>query len=150
MADHTDFIDYANKFEDMSTFSSHRSWQESTIAGKLTLIALKLGDNSLIRAIADALSNQTGPDGEDSPEARLLSIFANLGAVIGFICAAFAIGRIVQIFVGSEIVIHQEVIIEEEVKLSDLRKAAAAGDATETKDTKKVRRNARGKKNKSS
>jgi|AntRauTorckE5430_2_1112549.scaffolds.fasta_scaffold01640_6 hypothetical protein len=139
MADSSDFLDYSNKHEGQTVYSSHREWQESTIAGKFTLFLIKLGDNSFSRAIGNALSNQ---DGGDSSEARLLSLCANFGTVILGVIVAYAIGRIFQIFIGQEIVINQEVIIEEQVALSDLLKAKAEKD--------KKRRSAREKKAKSS
>jgi len=139
MADHSDFLNYAQNHEGQTAYSSsHREWQERTIVGKFTLFLIKIGDNSFSRAISNALSNQ---DGGDSSEARLLSVFANLGAVILGVVVAYAIGRILQIIIGQEIVINQEVIIEEQVSLSDLKKAIANKD--------KKRRPAREKKAKS-
>jgi acetyltransferase-like isoleucine patch superfamily enzyme len=139
MADHPDFLDYADKLQEQTAYGSHSEWQQKSILGKFTLLLIKLGDTSFFRSISGALSDQ---DGGDSSEARLLSVFANLGSVILGVCVAYAIGRILQIFIGKEIVINQEVIIEEHVKLSDLKKANADNDPK--------RRSAREKKAKSS
>ena len=139
MADHPDFLDYADKLQEQTAYGSHSEWQQKSILGKFTLLLIKLGDTSFFRSISGALSNQAGGD---SSEARLLSVFANLGSVILGVCVAYAIGRILQIFIGKEIVINQEVIIEEHVKLSDLKKANANNDPK--------RRSAREKKAKSS
>lgn len=140
MADHPDFLDYADKFEEQTAYGSHSEWQQKSILGKFTLLLIKLGNTSFFRSISGALSNQAGGD---SSEARLLSVFANLGSVILGVCVAYAIGRILQIFIGKEIVINQEVIIEEHVKLSDLKKANNA-------NSDQKRRSAREKKAKSS
>ena len=68
-----------------------------------------------------------------SYQARILTIFANLGGVIVGICVAYALGRILQIFIGQEIVMNQEIIIEEEITLSDYKKAMAEEAAKEKK-----------------
>jgi hypothetical protein len=140
MADHPDFLDIDTS-QEQDIYSAHAEWQNSTILGRLTLLLINLGDNSLTRFIVRSFQDQQGGD---SPQARILSIFANLGGLIMAIFVAYAIGHIVQIVIGKEIVINQEIIIEEEVKLSDLQKALAAKEASEAKQ----RRNARQKKNK--
>jgi len=131
MANHPDFLNYGSGFEgSASEYSSHREWQESTYMGRLTLLVIKLGDNSFTNQIINSLRDQ---EGGDSPEARILTIFANLGGVIVGICVAYALGRILQIFIGQEIVMNQEIIIEEEITLSDYKKAMAEEAAKEKK-----------------
>lgn len=136
MADQPEFLHYGKKFADISEYTTHREWQESTYLGRLTLLLIKVGDNSFTNAIIDALSNQ---EGGDSSQARLLSLFANLGTLIIGICIAYALGRILQIFIGKEIVINQEVIIEEEIKLSDLKKALKENESREKGERRSAR-----------
>lgn len=141
MAGHPDFLD-VNEFQEQDMYSAHTEWQNNTILGRFTLFLIRLGDNSLTRFIIRSFQDQQGGD---SPQARILSIFMNLGALLMALFVVYAIGHIIQILIGKEIVINQEIIIEEEVKLSDLKKALAEKEASEVRQ----RRNARQKKNKS-
>ncbi len=141
MPEHPDFLDYVDKIEQASTWDEHTKWQHTTILGRLTLALMKLGNNSFIHAIIDALQD----DSKDSVQ-RYLPVFANLAVLVVGVIAAFAIGRILQIFLGKEIVINQEIIIEEQVQLSDLMNAKDGAQNEE----KKNRRNARTKKTKNS
>jgi hypothetical protein len=141
MADHPDFLDVNTFQEQQDVYSAHAEWQNNTYLGRLTLLLIRLGDNSLTRYIIRSFQDQQGGD---SPQARILSIFTNLGALIMALFVVYALGHIIQILIGKEIVINQEIIIEEEVKLSDLKKALAEKEAAEVKQ----RRNARQKKNK--
>mmetsp|Transcript_154 Transcript_154/g.199 ORF Transcript_154/g.199 Transcript_154/m.199 type:complete len:147 (-) Transcript_154:211-651(-) len=143
MADHPDFLDYAAHFEETTAQGSHTEWQQTSVLGRITLLLLKLGDNSFIHAIVNSLSDQ---EGGDSQSARFVSIFANFAIVIMGVLAAYVIGRILQMFIGREIVINQEIIIEEEVKLSDLKKQKKSAEEEKGVKEKKGRRNAREKK----
>ena len=129
MVEHPEFLDYLQKAEEKTMAGSHTEWQQTTILGRLTLFLLKLGNNSFIHAIADALKDQ---EGGDSKEARMIQLVANLGSLLIGIFALYAVGRIIQVFIGKEIVINQEVIIEEEIKLSDLVKAKKEQDKKQT------------------
>lgn len=137
MVEHPEFLDYLQKAEEKTMHGSHTEWQQTTILGRLTLFLLKLGNNSFIHAIADALKDQ---EGGDSKEARMIQLVANLGSLLIGIFALYAIGRIIQVFIGKEIVINQEVIIEEEIKMSDLVKAKKEQDSkTASKRGKKAK-----------
>ncbi len=116
MAEHAEFMDYVGNSGDGTTaWSEHTKWQHTTIWGKITLALMKFGNNSFIAAIVDALRE----DNTDNAQ-KYVPLFANIMVVIVAVVTAYALGKIIQIFVGKEIVINQEVIIEEEVKLSDL------------------------------
>lgn len=144
MADQPDFLNYGAEFENSSSesWSSHTEWQHTSYLGRLTLFILRLGDNSFTNAIIDALSDQ---DGGDSPQARMLTLVANLGGLIIGICVAYSFGRIVQIFIGKEIIMNQEIVIEEEITLSEYKRMVEEKKAKEAK-----RRSAKEKKAKNS
>jgi hypothetical protein len=149
MAERAEFMDYVGNSGDGSTaWSEHSKWQHTTMWGKITLALMKFGNNSFISAIVDALRE----DNTDNAQ-KYVPIFANIMVVIVGVVTAYAIGKIIQIFVGKEIVINQEIIIEEEVKLSDLIAAKKEKDASdnannENNNKEKKRRNARSKKSK--
>mmetsp|Transcript_16587 Transcript_16587/g.31423 ORF Transcript_16587/g.31423 Transcript_16587/m.31423 type:complete len:143 (-) Transcript_16587:266-694(-) len=140
MADHPDFLELYTS-PDYDAYSAQQDWQKNTILGRLTMLLIRIGDNALTRFLIRSFQDQQGGD---SPQARVLSIFAHVLVLVMAIFVAYAIGHIVQIVIGKEIVINQEIIIEEEVKLSDLKKALESKNATEMKQ----RRGAREKKDK--
>mmetsp|Transcript_20920 Transcript_20920/g.31784 ORF Transcript_20920/g.31784 Transcript_20920/m.31784 type:complete len:141 (+) Transcript_20920:2-424(+) len=137
-------MDYVgNSGEGSTAWSEHSKWQHTTMWGKITLALMKFGNNSFISAIVDALREDNTNNAQ-----KYVPVFASMMVVIVAVVTAYAIGKIIQIFVGKEIVINQEIIIEEEVKLSDLIAAKkdkdAISNANESKKEKK-RRNARSK-----
>ena len=145
MADHPDFINYGAEFEDTTHYSEHAEWQHTSFLGRLTLLLLRLGNNPFTQAVIKALSEK---DGEESGYTRMIAIVVNLGGLIVGILALYAFGRIFQIFIGKEIIMHQEIIIEEEVRLSDLKKAKALKSTGTEEPTQ--RRSARQKSTKQS
>jgi hypothetical protein len=112
-----EFLNVQQRAADQTFYNPHTEWQQNTVLGKLTLLLHRLGDNPFTHAIISAFKQ-----GDESGFTRSLKIGSTISVIIVAVAVAYAVGRILQIFLGKEIVIHQEIIVEEEVKLSDLLK----------------------------
>ena len=120
MVDHPEFFDYAERIQEQKLFGDHEKWQHSTLMGKLTIGVMNWARRSdFINSIINAFTDQ---EGGSSPNARVLSIGLTMSSVVIGVIATFAIGRIVQMIIGREIVVEQNVVIETQIKLSDLMK----------------------------
>jgi hypothetical protein len=139
MAD--EFLNFQQHATDQTFSDPHTEWQHTTVLGKLTLLLHRLGDNPFTHAIIAAFKQ-----GDESGFSRSLKIGSNISAIIGAVAVAYAIGRILQIFLGKEIVIHQEIVVEEEVKLSDLlNKSQSDKNSIEGESSKSKNKSRRGK-----
>ena len=137
MAD--ELLNFQQRAADQTFSNPHTEWQHNTFLGRLTLLLRRLGDNPFTHAIIAAFKQ-----GDESGFSRWLKIGSNISVIIVSVAVAYAVGRILQIFLGKEIVIHQEIVVEEEVKLSDLLKKAendkSISEAGSSKSTNKARR----------
>ena len=147
MAEFNDFLDYvenANKNTGINDgWAEHRVWKETTWAGKLTTLILKIGNNPLTRAIVKGFSDQ---DNGNSINARILTVVASMSVVLVGILVLKALGRIFQVLIGKEIVVNQEIHVIEEVKLSDLLKEASGETQKNEVDKRTAKRDKKMKK----
>lgn len=155
MAEHPEFLDYIERIKDEKMWSEHEHWAHTTFFGKLTRSVMNYAKQSyFFGAVADAFAQQD----DQSPYKRTLSLSLSVGMIVVAVIALFAIGRIVQMFIGEELVMEQQIIIETHVKLSDLMKEGDDGgnnDDAEEKEQKQIktsedgnRRNKKSKKSK--
>ncbi len=118
--EHPEFFDYVERMEDEKMFQAHQEWQQNSFFGKLVSSTLSWAQNNeFFGAIAKSFAD---PGSDVSPYARTAGICVTMGIVIVGVIALFAIGRIVQVVIGKEIVVEQKVFVETQIKLSDLMK----------------------------
>lgn len=133
MADHPEFFNYAEKIKEDKMFREHEEWIHTTFWGRLTQKVLNWAKQSdFFGAIADSLSNQH----DISPYGRTLSICLTMSIVVVGILAIYALGSIVQMIIGKEIVVEQNIVIETQVKLSDLIKEEDDNDEDDSNNNK--------------
>lgn len=136
-----EFLSSHQRSSDQTFLDPHTEWQHNTVLGRLTLLLHRLGDNPITHAVVDAFKS-----GDDSGFNRVLKIGATISAIIIGVAAAYAVSRILQLFIGQEIVINQEVVIEEEVKLSDiLKQLENDGNSEAGQITEPLKKRTRGK-----
>ena len=118
-SDYMENILHARKEESHyeSMMEAQRIWREETIAGRLVSYVQAISDNDFVMTIIKSVRDN--PKG-DSIGIRVTKIFIKVLMVLMILCFILAIGRIVQTFIGKEIVIEKEVVIEHEVKRSEL------------------------------
>lgn len=133
MADHPEFFNYAEKIQENKMFRDHEEWVHTTFFGKLTHKVLNWAKQSdFFGAVADALSDQSS----ESTYGRTLSICLTMSIVVVGVVVLYALGSIVQTFIGEEIVVEQKVLIETQVKLSDLMKELESDDENDDDNIK--------------
>ena len=124
--EHPEFFDYVERMEQEKLFQEHLEWQQNSFFGKLIASVTSFAENNkFFGAIAQSFAE---PANDTSPYARTLGICITMSIVIVGIIALFAIGRIIQVFIGKEIVVEQKVFVETEIKLSDLMKEDGDGE----------------------
>ena len=116
-----EFLDYV---ESLNLYNQNEKYNkletEKTIISKITKGIIDLiGGTPFINAIVNSYSNQ---EAGNSPQARALSFFVMVISIFMIVVVCFAVGRVLQMIIGNEIVVEQEVIIIENVKVSELRK----------------------------
>jgi hypothetical protein len=118
MANHPEFFNYAETIKNEQMWNDHEEWRHNTFLGKLTHSVMKFAHESeFFGAIADAFSDQ---ENGASPYARTLSICLTISIIVVGVIGLYAIGSIIQMIIGREIVVEQQVLIETQVRLSDL------------------------------
>ncbi len=120
MEEHPEFLDYIDRLNDEKMYREHEAWLHTTFLGRLTNSVLSWAKQSdFMYAIAQSFSNE---DIGSNPYGRTIGIAINVGIIVVGVIALYSIGRIIQVFIGKEIIVEQKVIIETQVKLSDLMK----------------------------
>ena len=127
MADeHPEFFDYVERMEQEKLFRAHQEWQQNSFIGKLMGSLLSWAENNeFFGAIAKSFSDT---DTDASPYARTAGICVTIGIVIVGVVFLYAIGRIIQVLIGKEIVVEQKVYVETQIKLSDLMNEDVKGE----------------------
>lgn len=120
---------HADAQADAEMYAAHEEWLQTSWGGWAVRTVRAFADNSFFHAIADSLNNQQ--DGKDAT-AILVTNGARLAVILAMILMTVAIGRIVQMIVGQDIVVEQEVIVEEEVRRSELDDEDDANDGEST------------------
>lgn len=143
--EHPEFFDYVERMEQEKLFQEHQEWQQNSFFGKLIASGLSFAQNNeFFGAIAKSFSD---PANDVSPYARTAGICMTMSIVIVGVVALYAMGRIVQVFIGKEIVVEQKVFVETQIKLSDLMTEGVDGEEKKDVDQNGAA-NRRNKKNK--
>uniref|UniRef100_A0A7S4HKH0 Uncharacterized protein n=1 Tax=Odontella aurita TaxID=265563 RepID=A0A7S4HKH0_9STRA len=132
-----------------SQMKSHQEWLENSWGGYVVRTLQRVGDNRFIHALADAFKDQ---DGGNSVSSILLKSFARISIVVVVIISIYAVGKLLQMITGKEILVEQDVVVIEEVRQSDLKKKkkslSGSAEKNNGKHTQTVRRrNARERQN---
>ena len=113
---------------DAEMYAAHEEWLQTSWGGWAVRTLRSLADNSFFHAIADSLRNED--DGKDAT-AILITNGARLAVILAMILMALAIGKLLQMIIGEDIVVEQEVIVEEEVHRSELGGTYGDGESIE-------------------
>lgn len=145
MAGHPEFFDYAERIKDDRMLNDHEEWLHTSLLGRLTHTVLTYAKQSdLFNAVADSLEDQ---ESGVSPNSRLLTVFMTMSIVAFGVIGVYAIGRLIQMIIGKEIVVEQKVIIETQVKWSDLMMEEEAVSNGQNKATEDIIRRKKTSKN---
>uniref|UniRef100_A0A7S0FUY3 Uncharacterized protein n=1 Tax=Minutocellus polymorphus TaxID=265543 RepID=A0A7S0FUY3_9STRA len=101
---------------DEQMYANHDEWLQNSWGGWAVRTIRGFAGNSFFQAVADSLNDQ---DGEQTATSIILTNGARLAVILAMILMTLAVGYVMQMIVGQDIVVEQEVIVQEEIRESD-------------------------------
>jgi hypothetical protein len=101
---------------DEQMYANHEEWLQNSWGGWAVRSIRGFSSNSFFQAIADSVSMQ---DGESTAVSIIAKNGVRLAVILGMILLTLAVGHVMQMIVGQDIVVEQEVIVEEVIREGD-------------------------------